>query len=293
LNYTKNTFLSLIDREIALAQQGKEAFLKLKMNGLTSKTMIEKLYQASQAGVKIQMIVRGVCSLVPGLKGISEHIEVISIVDRFLEHSRLYIFGNGGTHIYYISSADWMSRNLNNRVEVSCPIYQEDIQQQLWDTFHLAWEDKVKARVINQAQDNVYRSKKEGKSKIKWTTDWERSNLESIESSDDEHGTIIRIYDLRDKWSSRNIVPLKDYLSKVYNDDQMGITLDYQTDGVAITDTTENIWANPKIGENFVDSIEMDYDSSSQKLNIKLTLDEFKSSVEEIVGFSTKGKEVF
>ena len=135
-------------------------------------------------------------------------------------------------------------------------------------------------------------SKKEGNSKIKWTTDWERSNLESIESSDDEHGTIIRIYDLRDKWSSRNIVPLKDYLSKVYNDDQMGITLDYQTDGVAITDTTENIWANPKIGENFVDSIEMDYDSSSQKLNIKLTLDEFKSSVEEIVGFSTKGKEV-
>ncbi len=163
-HYTKNTFLSLIDREIALAQQGKEAFLKLKMNGLTSKTMIEKLYQASQAGVKIQMIVRGVCSLVPGLKGISEHIEVISIVDRFLEHSRLYIFGNGGAPIYYISSADWMSRNLNNRVEVSCPIYQEDIQQQLWDTFHLAWEDKVKARVINQAQDNVYRSKKEGKS---------------------------------------------------------------------------------------------------------------------------------
>ena len=147
-----------------MAQQGKEAFLKLKMNGLTSKTIIEKLYQANQAGVKIQMIVRGVCSLVPGLKGISEHIEVISIVDRFLEHSRLYIFGNGGAPIYYISSADWMSRNLNNRVEISCPIYQEDIQQQLWDTFYLAWEDKVKARVINQAQDNVYRSKKEEKS---------------------------------------------------------------------------------------------------------------------------------
>ena len=163
-HYTKTTFLSLIDREIALAKEGKEAFLKLKMNGLTNEEMIEKLYEASQAGVKIQMIVRGVCGLLPQVQGLSENIEVISIVDRFLEHSRLYIFGNDGNPLYYISSADWMSRNLNNRVEVSCPIYQEDIQQQLWDTFHLAWEDKVKARVINQAQDNVYRSKKEGKS---------------------------------------------------------------------------------------------------------------------------------
>lgn len=135
-------------------------------------------------------------------------------------------------------------------------------------------------------------SKKEGNSKIKWATNWEQSNLETLESSDDEHGTIIRIYELRDKWSSRNILPLKYYLSKVYYDDQMEVTLDYLTDGVAIKDTTENIWANPKIGENFVDSIEMDYDSSSQKLNVKLTLDEFKSSVKKIVGFSTKGKEI-
>lgn len=135
-------------------------------------------------------------------------------------------------------------------------------------------------------------SKKEGNSKIKWGTNWEQSNLETLESSEDEHGTIIRIHELRDKWSSRNILPLKYYLSKVYYDDQMEVTLDYLTDGVAITDTTENIWANPKIGENFVDSIEMDYDSNSQKLNVKLTLDEFKSSVKKIVGFSTKGKEI-
>ena len=134
-------------------------------------------------------------------------------------------------------------------------------------------------------------SHKEGNFKIKWTTDWEKSKLESIESTNTEYGTLIRIYNLRDKWSSRNIAPLKDYLSKVYYDDQMEITLDYRTDGVAITDTTENIWANPKIGENFVDSIEMNYDSSSQKLNIKLMLDEFKSSVEEIVGYYTGGKE--
>ena len=163
-HYTKTTFLSLIDREIALAKEGKEAFLKLKMNGLTNEEMIEKLYEASQAGVKIQMIVRGVCGLLPQVQGLSENIEVISIVDRFLEHSRLYIFGNDGNPLYYISSADWMSRNLNNRVEVSCPIYQKDIQQQLWDTFHLAWNDRVKARIIDKDQQNAYRSRQQGQS---------------------------------------------------------------------------------------------------------------------------------
>lgn len=163
-HYTKTTFLSLIDREIALAKEGKEAFLKLKMNGLTNEEMIEKLYEASQAGVKIQMIVRGVCGLLPQVQGLSENIEVISIVDRFLEHSRLYIFGNDGNPLYYISSADWMSRNLNNRVEVSCPIYQKDIQQQLWDTFHLAWNDRVKARIIDKNQQNAYRSQQQGQS---------------------------------------------------------------------------------------------------------------------------------
>ena len=163
-HYTKTTFLSLIDREIALAKEGKEAFLKLKMNGLTNEEMIKKLYEASQAGVKIQMIVRGVCGLLPQVQGLSENIEVISIVDRFLEHSRLYIFGNDGNPLYYISSADWMSRNLNNRVEVSCPIYQKDIQQQLWDTFHLAWNDRVKARIIDKDQQNAYRSQQQGQS---------------------------------------------------------------------------------------------------------------------------------
>lgn len=136
------------------------------------------------------------------------------------------------------------------------------------------------------------RSHKEGYSKIKWTTDWEKSKLESIESTNDEQGTIIRIYNLRDKWSSKNIIPLKNYLSKVYFDDQMEITIDYQTEGVVHRETTENVWANPKSGTHFVDSIEMNYDSSTQKLNVKMIFDEFKSSVEDIVGFSTSGKEV-
>ncbi|HEL1781539.1 TPA: ATP-binding protein [Streptococcus suis] len=135
-------------------------------------------------------------------------------------------------------------------------------------------------------------SKKDGNFSIKWTTNWEKSSLESIESPDAESGTTIRIYDLRDKWSSRNIIPLKDYLSKVYNDDKMEVVLNYQTDGATVTNKTDNIWINPKIGENFVDSIEMNYDSNSQTLNVKLVLDEFKSSVEEIIGFSPKGTEL-
>ena len=162
-HYTKRNFLRLIDKEISLAKEGKNAFLKLKMNGLTNEEMIRKLYQASQAGVKIQMIVRGVCCLLPGVEGLSENIEVISIVDRFLEHSRLYIFGNDGNPLYYISSADWMSRNLNRRVEVSCPIYQEDIKEQLWDNFHTAWNDNVKARIIDVTQSNSYRTQDKNK----------------------------------------------------------------------------------------------------------------------------------
>lgn len=156
-HYTKKTFIKLIDKEIAFAKAGKEAFLKLKMNGLTSYEMVDKLYQASRAGVKIQMIVRGVCCLIPNVAGMSENIEVISIVDKFLEHPRLYIFGNGGNPKYYISSADWMTRNLDNRVEVSCPIYDKNIQKELWDTFEIGWKDNVKARVISEKQDNAYR----------------------------------------------------------------------------------------------------------------------------------------
>ncbi|WP_373874543.1 polyphosphate kinase 1 [Capnocytophaga catalasegens] len=156
-HYTKKTFIKLIDKEIAFAKAGKEAFLKLKMNGLTSYEMVDKLYEASRAGVKIQMIVRGVCCLIPNVDGMSENIEVISIVDKFLEHPRLYIFGNGRNPKYYISSADWMTRNLDNRVEVSCPIYDKNIQKELWDTFEIGWKDNVKARIISEKQDNAYR----------------------------------------------------------------------------------------------------------------------------------------
>ena len=156
-HYTKKILKQLIDEEIKNAKAGKEAYIKLKMNNITSYKMIDKLYEASRAGVKIQMIVRGICCLVPGIAGMSENIEVISIVDKFLEHPRLFIFGNNGNPKVYISSADWMTRNISFRVEVGCPIYDETIKQELIDTFEISWADNVKARVIDQAQDNHYR----------------------------------------------------------------------------------------------------------------------------------------
>jgi polyphosphate kinase len=127
--------------------------------------MVDKLYEASNAGVKIQMIIRGICCLIPGIKGMSENIEVISIVDKFLEHTRLYVFGNNNNPKIYISSADWMTRNIENRVEVSCPIYDESIKRELLETFEISWNDNVKARLLNENQNNEYR--KNNKTKIR------------------------------------------------------------------------------------------------------------------------------
>ncbi len=155
-HYTKTKLFSLIDKEIENAKSGKNAYIKLKMNSISSYKMVDKLYEASRAGVKIQMIVRGLCCLVPGVEGMSENIEIISIVDKFLEHTRLYVFSNNDNPLVYISSADWMTRNIEHRVEVSCPIYEEDIKQELQDLFDICWNDNVKARHINETQDNTY-----------------------------------------------------------------------------------------------------------------------------------------
>ena len=127
------------------------------MNSFTSYKMVDKLYEASRAGVKIQLIIRGVCCIIPGVEGMSENIEAISVVDKFLEHPRLFIFGNDGNPRVYISSADWMTRNLDYRVEVGCPIYDEDIKQELLDTFDISWNDNTKARVFSAKQDNAYK----------------------------------------------------------------------------------------------------------------------------------------
>ena len=156
-HYTRSALFKLIDNEIKQARDFNNGFIRLKLNSISSYVMVDKLYEASRAGVKIQMIVRGLCCLIPGIKGMSENIEVISVVDKFLEHSRLFIFGNGGDPKVYISSADWMTRNIENRVEVSCPIYDADIKQEIIDHFEISWSDNVKARVLDVSQDNSYR----------------------------------------------------------------------------------------------------------------------------------------
>ncbi|MFS4481436.1 polyphosphate kinase 1 [Hyunsoonleella sp. 2307UL5-6] len=156
-HYTKSGFFKLINQQIEKSKNGEGGYIRLKMNSLSSYDMVDKLYEASNAGVKIDMITRGICCLIPGVKGLSENIRVISIVDKFLEHPRVYIFGKDEDIKVYISSADWMTRNIENRVEVSCPIYNEEIKQEIIDNFDLCWSDNVKARLINTENENEYR----------------------------------------------------------------------------------------------------------------------------------------
>ncbi|MCV9928919.1 polyphosphate kinase 1 [Flavobacterium sp. LS1R49] len=158
-HYTRTKFVKLIDREILHALAGRKTYIKLKMNSLSDFKMIDKLYEASNAGVKIQLEVRGICSLIPGIPGMSENIEAISIVDNYLEHSRVYIFGNAGLTEVYISSADFMTRNLDGRVEVTCPIYDQAIKNELIDNFNIAWKGNVKVRFHSYKLDNKYKAR--------------------------------------------------------------------------------------------------------------------------------------
>ena len=161
-HYTRSKFYKLIDREITNAVLGKPAYMHLKMNSLSDYKIINKLYEASNAGVKIKLQVRGICSLIPGVKGMSENIEAISIVDYFLEHTRSFIFCNNDDPEVFISSADFMTRNLDGRVEVTCPIYDLEIKKQIIDTFTIGWGGNVKARFHSDKFDNKYRIRKEG-----------------------------------------------------------------------------------------------------------------------------------
>ena len=142
----QNKVLSMIDEEIACAKEGKEAYIGFKMNSLTDKKIIDKLIEASQAGVKIDMVIRGICCLIPGVKGKTENIQVRSIVGRFLEHSRIYIFGTQEREKVYIASADFMTRNTLRRVEVATPIYDKDLKMQLEEMFITMLSDNQKAR---------------------------------------------------------------------------------------------------------------------------------------------------
>ena len=158
-HYTRSRFYKLIEREIMHTKLGHHGMIHLKMNSLSDFDMVDKLYEASRAGVKIKLQVRGICSLIPGVPGMSDNIEAISIVDNYLEHTRVYIFGNNGDPEVFISSADFMTRNLDTRVEVACPIYDPAIKQELIDVFDMGWKGNVKARFHSQLLDNKYRQK--------------------------------------------------------------------------------------------------------------------------------------
>ena len=155
--FTRKKLLLFIQTEIDNIKKKKKAWMFLKMNSLTDPELIKKLYEASQAGVKIRMIIRGICSLVPGQKGLSENIEVISIVDKYLEHARVFIFANDNDPRFYLASFDWMTRNIDFRSEVGVPIYDKILQKQLLDIMELQWSDNSKARYIDSSQSNRYK----------------------------------------------------------------------------------------------------------------------------------------
>lgn len=148
---------SLINKEIKAAKNGKNGSIVLKMNSLTDVSIIEKLYEASNAGVKIKLIIRGMCCLIAGISGFSENIEIISIIDRYLEHARVFIFGDVGKESVYLSSADMMARNLDHRVEVGFPILDEEVKSEILDIIAIQLKDNTKAREINEVNNNRYR----------------------------------------------------------------------------------------------------------------------------------------
>lgn len=153
---TRRVFEKLIRQEMDLAQEGKPASITAKMNSLEDPAMIDLLYKASDAGVIIRLLVRGFSCLIPGKKGLSENIYMTSIIDRFLEHGRIYKFGNNGEELLYFGSADWMTRNLDRRIEVLTPLYDEDLAQELNDILNIQLSDNVKARIQDAQESNTF-----------------------------------------------------------------------------------------------------------------------------------------
>nr|HQV32437.1 polyphosphate kinase 1 [Calditrichia bacterium] len=163
----RSEILRLIDQEISNARSGKEAYIFLKINNLTDKDIIAKLYDAGRAGVEIRLMVRGMFSLVSNAPEASDGIEGRTIIDRYLEHSRIIVFGNGGNPLYYLASADWMPRNLDRRVEVTCPIYNPELQEELRQIMEIQWRDNVKNRVLDRNLINQYREREEGEPRFR------------------------------------------------------------------------------------------------------------------------------
>ena len=155
-NSMKSRILRMLDTEIRNASEGKEAWVKIKINHITDTDMVTKLYQASKAGVKIDIVIRGNCSLIPGIKGLSENIRCVGIIDRYLEHSRILIFANGGKPRYFLGSADWMPRNLLNRIEVLTPVYDKELQADLMRTISYGMRDTTNGRIVDGKGTNNF-----------------------------------------------------------------------------------------------------------------------------------------
>jgi polyphosphate kinase len=153
---------ALIDQEIENAKVQKPSGIIMKLNSLEDREMIRKLYDASCAGVRVQLIIRGICCLVPGIKGFSEHIQIVSVIDRYLEHSRVLVFQNGGDPKYFLTSADMMSRNLNMRIETMFPVFDQLLKDEIQLMLDIQLSDNVKSRVIDRYQQNAYRNTKDG-----------------------------------------------------------------------------------------------------------------------------------
>jgi polyphosphate kinase len=165
--FMRKTFIDLIEKEIHNAKNKKPAAITLKMNSLVDKEMIYKLYEASKAGVNITLIIRGACSLVTDYPGWSDNIKAYSIVDKYLEHTRIFIFHNSGNEKIFISSADWMSRNLDSRSEVAVPIYDNEIRSQIKEIIRIQLSGNTKVRIIDKKQDNIYKKAKPGEKKVR------------------------------------------------------------------------------------------------------------------------------
>lgn len=165
--FMRQTYYNLIDQEIANAKAGKKAYMILKMNSLVDKDMIKKLYEASQAGVQVTVIVRGICSLVTEIEGISDNIKAYSIIDRYLEHARVFIFGNNGDEKIFLTSADWMSRNLDSRSEVAVPIYHPEVKKQILDIINIQLSGNTRVRILDRYQQNNYKKAKANERKVR------------------------------------------------------------------------------------------------------------------------------
>ncbi len=163
----RDQLIKLINREIRNVKKGKEAWIIIKLNNLVDKQIINKLVSASRAGIKINIICRGICVLVPGIKGFSENISIVGHVDRYLEHSRIFVFANEGNPDYFISSADMMIRNFDHRFEVACPVYDKDIQNELMFMLQTQLKDNVKARIINSIPVNKYKKPRPGEPHVR------------------------------------------------------------------------------------------------------------------------------